>query len=171
MPPRKRKQAAREKTEQEPPASSSLQTAKMTVAVLREELDSRGLDTRGRKAELVARLEAALAAPPQAPSGGPSPTKKSRKQKPEPEPEEEEEAEPEVSGRRGWDGGLGTRVSPSLQPLPGVEEDTDFSKAKRALKGKEGIDKKKAVRVPKVDPNVPGSGGYQVCVAPGCEGE
>ena len=58
MPPRKRK---------EPQASSSTDVvpAKMKVAELREELESRGLDSTGKKAELVARLEVALpAAPP-----------------------------------------------------------------------------------------------------------
>ena len=71
----------------------------MTVAVLREELDSRGLDTRGRKAELVARLEAELAGHSQASSQGPSPTKKSRKSKPEPKPKDEEEVR---GGGLGW---------------------------------------------------------------------
>lgn len=97
MPPRKRKQAARE-TASDPPAesaSSSLEPAKMTVAMLREELDSRGLDTRGKKAELVARLEAELAGT-SGPSQGPSPTKKSRRQKSQPKPEPEPEPEPEV---------------------------------------------------------------------------
>lgn len=99
MPPRKRRLAAR-KIAPGPSAasaSSSVEPAKMTVAVLREELDSRGLDTRGKKAELVARLEAELAGTSGS-SKGPSPTKKSRKQKPKKEEEEEPEpeAEPEV---------------------------------------------------------------------------
>ena len=55
MPPRKRKEKA------EPSSSSSdLNPAKMKVAELRDELESRGLDTSGKKAELAARLEAAL---------------------------------------------------------------------------------------------------------------
>ena len=58
MPPRKRK---------EPQSSTSTDVvpAKMKVTELRQELESRGLDSTGKKAELVARLEAALpAAPP-----------------------------------------------------------------------------------------------------------
>ena len=88
MPPRKRKQAARKEPEPDPPAAAeaALDPAKMTVAALREELDSRGLETRGKKAELVARLQAELAG-----SSGPSPTKKSRKGKAKQEPKEEEE--------------------------------------------------------------------------------
>ena len=69
MPPRKRKQAAR-KTDADPPpdppaaasSSSGLNPAKMTVAKLREELERRGLDTQGKKAELVARLQADIEA-------------------------------------------------------------------------------------------------------------
>lgn len=66
MPPRKRKQAARQ-TDAEPPPDPSaaapssaggLNPAKMTVAKLREELERRGLETQGKKAELVARLQA-----------------------------------------------------------------------------------------------------------------
>ena len=90
MPPRKRKQAARQEAEPDPPAAAAdLDPAKMTVAQLREELDSRGLETRGKKAELVARLQAELAGAAQ----GPSPTKRSRKAKTKQEPKEEE---PEV---------------------------------------------------------------------------
>ena len=97
MPPRKRKQAARQKTEPDPPAAASaLDPAKMTVAELREELDSRGLDTRGKKAELVARLQAELAG-----SGSTSPTKKSRKSKAKPKEEPVEEVRLTVERRRG----------------------------------------------------------------------
>ena len=92
MPPRKRKQAARQEPTLDPSSSSSsVEPAKMTVAALREELDSRGLDTRGKKAELVARLQAELAGSAQ----GPSPTKRSRRGKPKPEPKEEEQEEEE----------------------------------------------------------------------------
>ena len=100
MPPRKRRQAARDAAP-EPAATStpsSLEPGKMTVAALRQELGSRGLDSHGKKAELVARLEAELAGPSQ----GPSPAKKSKKQ-PKPEPEKEQE-EPEV--REGAGGGF-----------------------------------------------------------------
>lgn len=90
MPPRKRKQAARD-TAPDPPANSasSLEPAKMTVAALREELDSRGLDIRGKKAELVARLAAELAGSTE----GPSPTKKPKKEETKTESEPEEEPE------------------------------------------------------------------------------
>ena len=89
MPPRKRKQATAQATSTEDTSSKTLEPAKLTVAVLREELESRGLDTGGRKAELVARLEAQLKMEA---STGPSPKKKGRKaKKPEPEPKEEPE--------------------------------------------------------------------------------
>lgn len=39
---------------------SSLEPSKMKVGDLREELEKRGLETSGKKAELVARLEDAL---------------------------------------------------------------------------------------------------------------
>ena len=112
MPPRKRKQVARE-TATDPPAASSsssaLQPAKMTVAVLRGELESRGLDTRGKKAELVARLEASLA--------GSSPTKKPRKQEPKPEPkEEEEEHEDSKVSKGGVANMMCPRDLPSMDP-------------------------------------------------------
>ena len=99
MPPRKRRQAARD-TAPEPSTPSSLEPGKMTVAALRQELGSRGLDSHGKKAELVARLEAELAGPSQ----GPSPAKKSKKQ-PKPEPEKEQE-EPEVREGAGHGGDL-----------------------------------------------------------------
>ena len=74
MPRRKRKQvAAKANPPPDPapqpaearahsPAGSELNPAKMTVAQLREELETRGEETRGRKAELVARLQAAVEA-------------------------------------------------------------------------------------------------------------
>ena len=100
MPPRKRKQAARQETEPDPPAAASaLDPAKMTVAALREELDSRGLDTCGKKAELVARLQAELAG--SGSTQGPSPTKKSRKSKAKPKEEPVEEVRLTVERRRG----------------------------------------------------------------------
>ena len=45
-----------------------------------------------------------------------------------------------------------------------MEEETDFSKAKRALMSGEGADqkKKKASHAPKVDSNVPSSASYSV---------
>lgn len=56
MPPRKRKQQAAE-----PMASASdVDPAKMKVAELKEELEKRGLDSTGKKADLVSRLEDAL---------------------------------------------------------------------------------------------------------------
>lgn len=41
---------------------SPLEPSKLKVTELKEELENRGLETAGRKAELVARLEAALKA-------------------------------------------------------------------------------------------------------------
>ena len=101
MPPRKRKRAAREPPA-DPPATSAaaaasdLVPAKMTVAALREELDSRDLDTRGKKAELVARLEAELAGASGA-SKGPPPTKKAKKEPAKKAKNEPKKEEPEVS--------------------------------------------------------------------------
>ena len=72
MPRRKRKQAAAKasptpdpapqpaEVRADSPAGSGLNAAKMTVAQLREELEARGEETRGKKAELVARLQAAI---------------------------------------------------------------------------------------------------------------
>ena len=108
MPPRKRKQAKQATADTTATDHSQLEPATMTVALLREELESRGLDTRGKKAELVARLEAELAGS----SKGPSPAKKSRKAKKVPEPKEEEpEPEPEVRSEFIW-GSIHTSFSP-----------------------------------------------------------
>ena len=61
MPGRKRKQVDEEdKTSDVNKKQESKEPAKMTVAELRKELQARGLDTSGRKAELVPRLEEAL---------------------------------------------------------------------------------------------------------------
>ena len=54
-----------------------------------------------------------------------------------------------------------------------MEEETDFSKAKRALMSGEGADqkKKKASHAPKVDSNVPSSASYLVmpCTLCACD--
>lgn len=58
MPPRKRKAAPEPE-----PVVSDLEPSKMKVAELKEELTKRGLDTSGKKADLVARLEKDLEEP------------------------------------------------------------------------------------------------------------
>ena len=98
MPPRKRKQPA---AEAGPSAALAPDPSKMKVAELRAELEDRGLDTSGKKAELVARLEAAL---------GAGPSKKAK----------EEE---------------------------GGTDESDFSKAVRALKAEGGKKKKRQATV------------------------
>ena len=61
MPGRKRKQVDEEdKTTDVTKKQEIKEPAKMTVAELRKELQARGLDTSGKKAELVPRLEEAL---------------------------------------------------------------------------------------------------------------
>ena len=55
MPPRKRKQAPEPE-----PVVSDVEPSKMKVAELKEELKKRGLETSGKKGELVSRLEKAL---------------------------------------------------------------------------------------------------------------
>ncbi len=52
MPPRKRKAAPEPE-----PATIDLEPSKMKVTELKEELTKRGLDTSGKTADLVARLE------------------------------------------------------------------------------------------------------------------
>ena len=113
MPPRKRKQPAAA-AEAGPSAATALDPSKMKVAELRAELEDRGLDTSGKKAELVARLEAAL--------GG---------------------------------------ASKKAKVEEGGTDESDFSKAVRALKA-EGGKKKKKKREAKVDSHVPGAGLYSV---------
>ena len=53
MPPKKRQAASAT-------AATSIDPSKLKVAELKEELEKRGLDTSGKKAELVSRLEDAL---------------------------------------------------------------------------------------------------------------
>ena len=60
MPRRKRKQVHEEESSDVAKKQDTKEPAKMTVAELRKELQTRGLDTNGKKAELVARLEEAL---------------------------------------------------------------------------------------------------------------
>ena len=77
----------------------------LQVSELREELVKRGLDNKGNKADLVARLEAAEAeaAPAEEPAAKPTPKKPTPKKgkaaaaEPEPEPAAEEEAVVEVA--------------------------------------------------------------------------
>ena len=56
MPPRKRKQAP----EPAPAVKCDVEPSKMKVAGLKEELKKRGLETSGKREELVSRLEKAL---------------------------------------------------------------------------------------------------------------
>lgn len=87
MPGRKRKQqesadeagATSTSTKQDEPAGKL--PAKMTVAELKKELQDRGLDTSGKKAELVARLEGASKGAASTDSGE---APKTKKQKTEP---------------------------------------------------------------------------------------
>ena len=61
MPGRKRRQVdEEEKSSDVAKQQDSKEPAKMTVAELRKELQARGLDTSGKKAELIPRLEEAL---------------------------------------------------------------------------------------------------------------
>ena len=87
MPGRKRKQ--QESTDDAGAASTSTQPAKkppnkMTVAELKKELQDRGLDTSGKKAELVARLEGAKTSSKGAVSTDSGEAPKTKKQKTEP---------------------------------------------------------------------------------------
>ena len=90
MPGRKRKQqestddagAASASTKQDAPAEKP--PAKMTVAELKKELQDRGLDTSGKKAELVARLEGAKTSSKGAVSTDSGEAPKTKKQKTEP---------------------------------------------------------------------------------------
>ena len=127
--PRRQPQASKKAAA--PAAAPDLQPAKMKVADLKEELGKRGLDTSGKKAELVSRLEAAIGAS----GGGPPPAKKVKVE------EETDEG--------------------------AAKEESDFSKAKRALAAETSGSAaskagKKKVRNAKVDPSVPGGYSYSV---------
>lgn len=83
MPGRKRKQINDKEGESTDVAKKqeSKEPAKMIVAELRKELQVRGLDTSGRKAELVPRLEEALKGTDEVdtkPSGAPPRAKKAK---------------------------------------------------------------------------------------------
>lgn len=167
MPPRKRKEkvATEGETTSEP--------SSMKLAELREQLEKRGLDASGRKAELVSRFEAALS------STGPSPSKK---------PKEEEsgldfdkmkvaELQDELAKRglntSGRKSELVARLKaasasqtpgPSEEETTALEEETDFNKAVKALKRveKEECKGKEKTRTPKVDAHVPMASCYAV---------
>lgn len=123
--------------------------AKMKVADLKEELTKRGLEASGNKAALVARLVSALAgstaamsttttaAPPQEPATAPPPA-------------------PEVKGKKGAKG----KKIKDEQPAESAQEETDFSKAVKALGN--STPKKKKQRQAKVDTHVPSSSSYTV---------
>ena len=124
---RKAAAAAAVKKEASPdPPAPDVKPGKMKVAELRQALEERGLETSGKKAELVARLEAALT------TGG----------------KEEEEEE-----------GKGGSPSKKVKLEEEVKEETDFSKAMRALKSAPA---KKKQRQAKVDSLVPMAGTYKV---------
>jgi len=78
MPARKRKQVAEEESTDDACKESAKEPAKMTVAELRKELQTRNLDTTGRKAELVSRLEDALKGSDETDSGQPPSAKKAK---------------------------------------------------------------------------------------------
>ena len=90
MPGRKRKQqdstgdAAATSTSTKQDEAAEKPPAKMTVAELKKELQDRGLDTSGKKAELVARLEEAKISNKSAPSTDSGDAPKPKKQKTEP---------------------------------------------------------------------------------------
>ena len=72
MPPKKRqRKAAAVKEEEQPVGVQPLNPAALTVTQLRAELSKKGLDTSGKKALLVQRLNDALKSPDE-----PGPTKK-----------------------------------------------------------------------------------------------
>lgn len=78
MPGRKRKQV--DEDDDVTNKQGSKEPAKMTVAELRKELQARGLDTSGKKAELVPRLEEALKGTDEG-DGGPSEAPSAKKAK------------------------------------------------------------------------------------------
>lgn len=183
MPPRKRK----EKVATE--AATTSEPSSMKVAELREELEKRGLDTSGRKAELVSRLEAALMS-----STGPSPTKKTKSDEEEEDgidfdklrvAELQDELAKRGLGTSGRKGELVSRLKAASAPQTlgqseaagtgagkleeeeavALEEETDFSKAVKALKRVEKEESKGkggGTRTPKVDAHVPMAGCYAV---------
>ena len=78
MPARKRKQVADEESTDDASKQGAKEPAKMTVAELRKELLARNLDTTGRKAELVSRLEGALKGSDETDSEQPPSAKKAK---------------------------------------------------------------------------------------------
>ena len=78
MPARKRRQVTEEECTEDANKETAKEPAKMTVAELRKELQARSLDTTGKKAELVSRLEDAMKGSDEVDSGQPPSAKKAK---------------------------------------------------------------------------------------------
>ncbi|XP_065900945.1 protein mono-ADP-ribosyltransferase PARP3-like [Dysidea avara] len=147
MPGRKRKQE--DTTDAGAAAAASApakEPGKMTVAELKKELQDRGLDTSGKKAELVARLEGAT-------SSSKSGTDSTDAGKP-PSAKKQKTSSAAASGK-----GKGKKAAAAAADSKATEDVSDFGKAVAALKSEGG---KKKKRSPKVDQYVSAAHFYEV---------